>query len=236
MLFGSYEFVFVLLPITLGVVYLLGRLSLPTAAMVFPVSASLFFYAWWNLPYLILLIGSIGFNFALARLMTRHADFANRSVKRNLLTFGVVINLAALAYFKYAGFFVDTLMDQWDLGFNELHVVLPLAISFFTFQQITFLVGVYRDEFQESSILRYALFISFFPQLIAGPIVHYREMRPQYLSRSCLDIRPRNLAVGSTIFIVGLFKKVVVADGVAVYANPVFDAANAGIAISFAEA
>ena len=127
-------------------------------------------------------------------------------------------------------------MDQWNLGFNELHVVLPLAISFFIFQQITFLVGVYRDEFQESSILRYALFISFFPQLIAGPIVHYREMRPQYLSRSCFDIRPRNLAVGSTTFIVGLFKKVVVADGVAVYANPVFDAANAGIAISFAEA
>ena len=97
MLFSSYGFVFVLLPITLGVVYLLGRLSLPTAAMVFPVSASLFFYAWWNLPYLILLIGSIGFNFALARLMTRHADSTNRSVKRNLLAFGVVMNLAALA-------------------------------------------------------------------------------------------------------------------------------------------
>jgi D-alanyl-lipoteichoic acid acyltransferase DltB (MBOAT superfamily) len=160
----------------------------------------------------------------------------NSAAQRNLLAFGVFVNMAVLAYFKYFNFFVDNLLGGSELGYNDVNIILPLAISFFTFQQITFLVGVYRGEFEESNILRYALFVSFFPQLIAGPIVHYREMLPQYLKRSCFDIRAKHIAVGSTIFIVGLFKKVVVADGVALYANPVFEAANIGTPITFFEA
>ena len=200
-------------------------------------SASLFFYAWWNPVYLCLLLGSISFNFILARSLCRQGpDVANSATRKNLLTFGVVVNMAVLAYFKYFDFFVDSFLGHSELGYNDVNIVLPLAISFFTFQQIAFLVGVYRGEFEESNILRYALFVSFFPQLIAGPIVHYGEMLPQYLKRSCFDIRAEHIAVGSSIFIAGLFKKVVVADGIALYANPVFEAANIGASISFFEA
>jgi len=235
MLFNSFEFVFVFLPITWGMTILLARWRTPRAAMFSLVAASLFFYGWWNPAYLLLLAGSIGFNFTLARFLTRRDEAAGALRPRALLSFGVFVNLAVLAYFKYFDFFVGSVRGALDLGYNEIHIVLPLAISFFTFQQITYLIGVYRGEFEETSLLRYSLFVTFFPQLIAGPIVHYREMLPQYLRRSCFDIDAKNVSIGLTIFVVGLFKKVAIADEIAIYATPVFDAAKVGTSVSFLE-
>ena len=235
MLFSSYEFVFVFLPITWAVTITLARWRSPRAAMFSLVAASLFFYGWWNPAYLLLLAGSIGFNFTWARLLIPRDDASGAFSSKTLLTLGISANLLTLAYFKYFDFFAGSVLGALDLGYNEQHIVLPLAISFFTFQQITYLIGVYHGEFQDKSLLRYALFVCFFPQLIAGPIVHFGEMLPQYLRRSCFMIEAKNIAIGLTIFVVGLFKKVAIADNIAAWATPVFDAAEAGAAISFLE-
>ena len=172
MLFNSYIFLF--LPVTLLGFHLLGGRSLPRLTMLWLVTASLFFYGWWNPSYLVLIIGSMLFNYAAGSLLRRHR-------RRGLLALGVGGNLALLAYYKYANFCVDNLNA---LAGSDLHlesIILPLAISFFTFQQIAYLVDTFRGETEQHTFLHYALFVTFFPQLIAGPIVHHREMLPQFL-------------------------------------------------------
>ena len=153
-----------------------------------------------------------------------------------ILVAGIAANLGLLGYYKYANFFVDNLNAL--LGNNLIleTIILPLAISFFTFQQIAYLVDAYRGETHEYSFLHYALFVTFFPQLIAGPIVHHHEMLPRFARSTIYRLKAEHLAVGLTIFTLGLFKKVVLADGVAVYATPVFNAAEAGTALTFFEA
>ena len=155
---------------------------------------------------------------------------------KTILVAGIAANLGLLGYYKYANFFVDNLNAL--LGNNLIleTIILPLAISFFTFQQIAYLVDAYRGETHEYSFLHYALFVTFFPQLIAGPIVHHHEMLPQFARSTIYRLKAEHLAVGLTIFTLGLFKKVVLADGVAVYATPVFNAAEAGTALTFFEA
>jgi alginate O-acetyltransferase complex protein AlgI len=150
--------------------------------------------------------------------------------------FGVSANLALLGYFKYANFFVDNLNLVADTGFTLEKIVLPLAISFFTFQQISFLVDAYDGQTREYSFLHYCLFVTFFPQLIAGPIVHHREMLPQFAKDAIYIFKHEHLAVGTFIFVLGLFKKVMLADNIAQYATPVFDAAEHGVALTFYEA
>ncbi len=141
-----------------------------------------------------------------------------------------------LGYFKYANFFVDNLNALVGSSLTLETIILPLAISFFTFQQITYLVDAYRGETREYHFLHYALFVTFFPQLIAGPIVHHREMLPQFARDTLYRLKAEHLAVGITIFTVGLFKKVVLADGIAIYATPVFEAAEAGVVLTLFEA
>lgn len=155
---------------------------------------------------------------------------------RILLFLGILVNLGILAYFKYANFFVDNLNSVLDTQFNLIHIVLPLAVSFFTFQQIAYIVDAYRDEVHEYDFLNYSLFVTFFPQLIAGPIVHHKEMLPQFGKAETYRFSFEKLNVGLTVFVVGLFKKVVLADGVASFSTPVFQAADAGHTISFFEA
>ena len=148
-----------------------------------------------------------------------------------MLALGVALNLALLGYFKYANFLVDNFNAAADLGWSVAPIVLPLAISFFTFQQIAFLVDVRRQCSQSPNFLSYCLFVTFFPQLIAGPIVYHREIMPQILRAGFGRLRSQNLAVGVTIFVIGLFKKVVLADNIAPYSTVVFDAAADGTTI-----
>ncbi len=229
MLFNSYTFLFIFLPVTLLVFYRIGDRGHHRIAIAWLVGASLFFYAWWNPAYLGLLLASILFNYACG------VSLGNKP-NRLLLTLGISANLALLGWFKYAGFFLHNINDVFNLGLPTLNILLPLAISFFTFQQITYLVDAHRGETREYNFLHYCLFVTFFPQLIAGPIVHHREMLPQFANRDTYRPQYTHLAVGITIFAIGLFKKVVIADSFAVYASPVFDAAAQGQNITFFEA
>jgi D-alanyl-lipoteichoic acid acyltransferase DltB (MBOAT superfamily) len=221
MLFNSLEFILVFLPITLiGFFVLAGRAN-ARVALGWLTLASLFFYGWWDPKYLLLIIASFMFNFFVGRRLLAAAS-------KGVLAFGVTVNLLVLAYYKYAGFLSFNI--EWltgvDIGLS--HIILPLAISFHTFQQIAYLVDAYRGEARTDSFVNYALFVTFFPQLIAGPIVHHSEMLPQFKNRLIYRLNLDNLALGISIFVIGLAKKVILADGIAVYATPVFTAARAG--------
>lgn len=230
MLFNSYEFIFAFLPIVLlGYAVISARIGV-NAAIGWLVLSSLFFYGYWNPVYLALIGASIVGNYTLARALGR---VDKGQLRRWLLIAGIAGNLGALAYFKYAGFISFNLKAAFDLSLGLEGVVLPLAISFFTFQQIAFLVDVYREEASEYKFLHYCLFVTFFPQLIAGPIVHHSEMLPQFSGARAGRLFAMDLAVGGTIFLIGLFKKTVLADGIAQYATPVFGQAEAGESISF---
>lgn len=228
MLFNSALFLFVFLPITLTGYFLLrGRFH--NTSIVWLSLASLVFYGAWEASFLFVIVASIAFNYLLGQVISNPAW---RS--RGLLVLGIAANLGMLGYFKYFNFFIDTLTVFLPLDANWPHVVLPLGISFFTFQQVAYLVDTWRGEVKERSFARYALFISFFPQLIAGPIVHHKEMMPQF-GRSRPSIAS-DLAAGLTLLTIGLVKKMGIADGLAVPASAVFDAAAQGNAISFQEA
>ena len=193
-------------------------------------AASLFFYAWWNPPYLLLLLGSVALNFLVASALNNRTD--NRKA---LLGIGVTVNLLLIGYYKYAHFLVTSWNglsnDNWQLT----SVTLPLAISFFTFQQIAFLLDTYRGEVRNYGFREYLFFVVFFPQLIAGPIVKHDEIIPQIANRRTFQIYWRLVAMGLTIFSVGLFKKVIVADYVSIPSDRVFELAGA-VALTFAEA
>ncbi|HEY0663492.1 MAG TPA: MBOAT family protein, partial [Thiobacillaceae bacterium] len=235
MLFNSYAFLFLFLPVTLVVYFLIGRRG-HEAAIAWLVLASLFFYGWWNPVYLFLLLASLAVNFVLGELLGRAAAAQRGSWGRLWLALGVIANLGVLGYFKYAHFAVSSLNEFAGTGLYVEAIVLPLAISFFTFQQIAYLVDAYRGITQEYRVSHYALFVTVFPQLIAGPIVHHRDMLPQFMRSGALSPSVRNISVGLTLFMLGLFKKTVLADGVAQYSTPVFDAAEAGHALTFFEA
>jgi len=237
MLFNSYAFIFIFLPVTLLVFFSIGNKGHHRIAIAWLVAASLFFYGWWNPAYLSLILGSILFNYAVGvALSNLQAQSTASSLTKLILSFGILVNLLLLAYFKYANFFVDNLNNFSGSNFHLQTIILPLAISFFTFQQIAYLVDAYKGETREYNFLHYCLFVTFFPQLIAGPIVHHREMLPQFAKNTIYKFNHQHLAVGLTIFFLGLFKKVVLADGVAVYATPVFEAAEQGVMLTFFEA
>ncbi len=196
--------------------------KLTAGARGFLVFASLFFYSWWNIAYLPLILTSMLLNYIIGNSLNENFDKV-RIHKKTLLTFGVVSNLALLGYFKYSDFFIENFNLAFDSSIPLLHLALPLAISFFTFQQIAYLVDSYRNETAEYDFLNYALFVTFFPQLIAGPIVHHAEMMPQFASKWNLVKRYKNIALGLFIFSMGLFKKVVIADTFAQWASHGFD-------------
>ena len=233
MLFNSYAFIFAFLPISLLGFYWLGQRAGVRMTLGWLAGCSLFFYGWWNPAYLALLACSIALNFALGtRLARRVGEPGNKA----LLIAGIGVNLAAIAYYKYAGFLVFNLNAAAGTGFDVAQILLPLAISFFTFQQITYLVDSYAGRTKEYDWLRYCLFVTFFPQLIAGPIVLHAEMMPQFARRALAHPRVMDLAVGLTIFSFGLFKKAVLADGIAPYADSVFAAAEQGEALDITRA
>ncbi len=225
MLFNSYNFIFLFLPIVFFVYFYLSHKKWTTASKTYLVISSLFFYSWWNVLYLPLIIGSMLVNYMVGTRLSKHKMAANYS-KKMLLTIGVGANVLLLAYFKYTDFFIVNLNSIADWSIDLFNLTLPLAISFFTFQQIAYLVDSYRNEGQEYHVLNYALFVTFFPQLIAGPIVHHQEMMPQFLKTKNKLISYSNIALGLFIFSIGLFKKVVIADTFSIWATAGFDNAQ----------
>ena len=220
MLFSSYTFLFQFLP-AVALAFAAARRHSPRAGILVLAGASLFFYGAWKPVYLLLLLASIGFNFWLG---LRMEDPLRR---RSIGTLGVALNLAALCYFKYTNFLFDSLTTLTGTPLPFVNVVLPLGISFFTFQQIAYLVDVMRGAKVERDIVSYTLFVSFFPHLIAGPLVHHAEMIPQF--KRARSGRSAVLAArGLAIFAAGLFKKVVIADNLAQFVTPVFAHLDAG--------
>jgi D-alanyl-lipoteichoic acid acyltransferase DltB (MBOAT superfamily) len=222
MLFNSYEFIFAFLPITFFVYFYLNSKRLTQASKGFLVFASLFFYSWWNVAYLPLILGSMLFNYVLGNSLSNEQEH-NRVSKKVLLSIGVVANVLLLGYFKYADFFIQNVNYLTNANIPTLNLALPLAISFFTFQQISYLVDSYKKETNEYDFLNYALFVTFFPQLIAGPIVHHKQMMPQFAKTNNKVKNYRNIALGLFIFSLGLFKKVVIADTFSIWVKKGFD-------------
>jgi len=225
LLFNSYEFIFIFLPLSFFIYFFLLEKRLIVGAKGFLVFASLFFYSWWNIAYLPLILTSMLFNYVVGNSLNENFKKV-RIPKKSLLIFGIVANLSLLGYFKYTDFFLENFNLAFDGSVPLLHLALPLAISFFTFQQIAYLVDSYRGETAEYDFLNYALFVTFFPQLIAGPIVHHAEMMPQFASKWNLVKNYKNIATGLFIFSIGLFKKVVIADTFATWATAGFDHAE----------
>jgi D-alanyl-lipoteichoic acid acyltransferase DltB (MBOAT superfamily) len=196
------------------------------------VITSLFFYAWWNPIYLTLILSSILFNYALGFCLTHTGSLCR---KKLIMVFGISVNLGVLGYFKYTNFFIDLLNNVADTTYTLPRIILPLAISFFTFTQIAYLVDTFRGGTPKHSFLDYCLFVTFFPHLIAGPIVRHWEIFPQITDKKFRFFH-EDFSVGLTIFLIGLFKKVLFADTIAIYATPVFSAAANCTQVTFFEA
>lgn len=231
MLFNSIVFIFAYLPIVLGGYYLISASPIRPLRLHFLAIASLFFYGYWAPQYVLLLLFSMTVNYLIA-LFIRRFDDRDR-LRRGAVFVGLIFNLALLFYFKYFNFFIDNVNAVFGTSVEIAKIVLPLAISFFTFQKIAFLFDLYRRRIQLGSIGDYTAFVLFFPQLIAGPIVHYSELAPQLKERPRLNAALGNILIGLTIFGIGLFKKTVLADTFALYASPVFNAAAEGTAPGF---
>ena len=226
MLFNSYEFIFAFLPISFFVYFYLNHKRLTTAAKGWLVFTSLFFYSWWNIAYLPLILISILFNYSIGNTMLEYDEVKKKQFsKKSLLQIGLLFNIGLLVYFKYMDFFISNTNSLINTDIELLHLALPLAISFFTLQQIAFLVDSYEGLIKEKNFLDYTIFVTFFPQLIAGPIVHHKEMMPQFASVKNKVKNYKNIALGLFIFSIGLFKKVVIADTFAVWATAGFDTA-----------
>lgn len=233
MLFNSYEFILVFLPLCLFGFMLTGRFFKPVIALVWLLSCSIFFYGWWNPSYLVLIGLSIIANFGLG-LVLGTTNTEQKGFRKAILITGILGNLGAIGYYKYANFFLQTSNTVFGTGYEIEAILLPLAISFYTFQQIAYLVDCYTNpKACEKSILHYSLFIAFFPQLIAGPIVHHSQIMPQIRDRSFFKLKADNIALGWSYFLIGLFKKVVLADSFATIATPIFGAADSGVEQSF---
>lgn len=225
MLFNSYEFIFAFLPIVFIVYFYLNSKRMVLGAKIWLVLASLFFYSYWNIIYLPLILLSIFVNYGVGISLV-NSDKIRKVSSKTILTFGIVFNLGLLGYFKYTDFFLENFNGIFETNIPLPHIILPLGISFFTFTQIAFLVDAYKKEAKEYNIFNYMLFVTYFPHLLAGPILHHKEMMPQFASKYNYIKNYRNIALGLFIFSIGLFKKVVIADTFAVWANAGFDTAT----------
>ena len=227
MLFNSLEFIFCFLPVTIFIFSILRINDKPLAAKYFMIASSIFFYGWWNIRYVPLILISIIANYTISLYFGKGEMVAKRALK-----LGIVFDLAFLFYFKYYNFFMGSVAAAAGFQLQFTHIALPLAISFFTFQQIAYLVEAFRDRKPADSFLDYSLFVLFFPHLIAGPITHHKEMLPQFKEAGHGRLDPSFVSIGTAIFLLGLAKKVVIADTISAFADPVFKAADTGQAVS----
>ncbi|MDX4057178.1 MBOAT family protein [Aliarcobacter skirrowii] len=224
MLFNSYEFILLFLPITFILYFYLLSQRLILGAKIFLVVASLFFYGYWNFSYVPLILLSIFVNYSVGLSLVNHEKIKLSS--KSILIFGILFNVGLLGYFKYTDFLLENFNGIFGSNIPLPHIILPLGISFFTFTQIAFLVDAYRREAKEYSLVNYMLFVTYFPHLLAGPILHHKEMMPQFASKYNWVKNYRNIALGLFIFSIGLFKKVVIADTFAPWATAGFDTAT----------
>ncbi len=236
MIFNSLEFIFIYLPITLFGFFLAAKKS-NLWAIIWLVCCSLFFYGWWNPKFTLILIFSISFNYGMGYAINHSRDILSKTpFLKILLAVALILNIALLCYFKYTHFFVNFSNEVFNTQWTLNNIILPLGISFFTFTQCAFLIDTYRGDVKDYNFINYLLFVSYFPHLMAGPILHHKEMMPQFSRTSTYRLSAENLSVGITIFILGLFKKVVIADSIGVYVGPVFSAPAAGIELNFFQA
>jgi alginate O-acetyltransferase complex protein AlgI len=231
-LFNSYPFLFLFFPLTLAAYWLAHRCGRRAQQLVL-LAASLGFYGSWNVRFLPLLIGSILVNHTIGNAISASVRRHSQRTASVLLGLGVAANLATIGVFKYADFFVNNVDFLFRTDFVLGAIILPLGISFFTFEQISFLVDVRRGNAHPSDLLRYAVFVSFFPRVVAGPILRFREIIPQLEERGRWAAIGENLMVGLSIFAIGLVKKTVLADGIAPYVSPAFHSAAAGSPLDF---
>ena len=222
MLFPSFTFLLAFLPVTLAGYFLLGKKT-STGAKIWLIAASFIFYSWFNAYYFFILAASILGNYLFSLLLWKYRS-------RTIFILGIILNLLLLGYYKYCDFFIANINTLFSSSIPFLKIVLPLGISFFTFQQISFLHGVYTRTMKEKySFSTYALFVSFFPQLVAGPIVLPDEMMPQFEKEDSLKPQAKNLAAGFFVFSLGLAKKILLAD----FFAEIADGGFAGETLSF---
>lgn len=234
MLFNSHIFIFFFLPISLIIYFWLNKMRLTTAGKGWLVFTSLFFYSYWNIVYLPLILISVFVNYIITNSINEYDEHRKNFISRKkLFYFGLVFNIGLLGYFKYMDFFISNVNLVLNSQIPLLHLALPLAISFFTLQQIAFLVDTYEGLVKKTNLIDYMLFVTFFPQLIAGPIVHHSEMMPQFATLRSKIVNYQHIATGLFIFSIGLFKKVVIADSLSVVVIDGFDLSDK---LSFIEA
>lgn len=229
MLFTSWQFLLVFLPVTLGGFVLLQRQGSNEACVAWLLAASCLFYGYWSVAYFGLLAGAMTANYLAGRMI----DNAHGKTRRTLFIVAICANLALLGYYKYVDFFISAFADITGIRAPLLHVFLPLGISFFTFQKIAYISDIYVGKAKSGRFLDFALFVFFFPQLIAGPIVHHAEVMPQFRKLTAPshvedDARWTNYAVGFALLAIGLIKKVVVADNISPFVEPAFATARVG--------
>ena len=227
MLFNSYEFIFLYLPIVFVVYFSLAHYRKTKAATFWLVIASIGFYGYWDVKYVPLLLASIVFNYLVGARLEKSAH------KKRFLAFGITCNMLLLGYFKYTGFFLETLNGLTGMAYDIPNIILPLGISFFTFTQTAYLIDAYRGETQGYSFLTYCLFVTIFPHLIAGPIIYHKSMIPQFSRLRNFVINYTNIAKGISLFTLGLFKKTVIADNLSPWVGDIFTKADQ---LSFIEA
>lgn len=220
MLFNSFEFIFAFLPVVFYIYFLLNKRQYSNAAKIWLILSSLFFYSWWNLKYLPLILLSVAINYLTGYLLAKSGDSRNKKV---ILITGLVFNIGLLGYFKYYDFFIFNANLIFPSSLKAMSLLLPLGISFFTFTQIAYLVDTYKGIVKDTNFFNYILFVTFFPHLLAGPIIHHKEMMPQFDDYQKKKINYENICLGTLLFFIGLVKKIIIADTFAVYANGGFD-------------
>ena len=226
MLFNSYTFLLLFAPICFFWVFWLGNRSHRLAAGSLALASIVFYSCWnpWNLPILII---SILFNYGAGLAIERTGVPGNRK-RALLMCAAIAVNLTALCYYKYANFLVSNLASLTGLHLTMAAVILPLGISFFTFTQIAYLIDTERGKVVERNPIHYLLFVTYFPHLIAGPVIHHKDVMPQFAARDAFRFHPANFTIGAIMFILGLFKKCFIADNIAAYANPFFQVVEKG--------
>jgi D-alanyl-lipoteichoic acid acyltransferase DltB (MBOAT superfamily) len=213
MLFNSPEFIYFFVPFSIAIWWVLQKIEREKDAQCLVIICSLFFYGWWDTRYVPLLIGNAFFNFYLGQLISM-------TKLKPLLILGLIYNIGVLGYFKYADFFILNWSIVSSSEYSQIQIILPLGISFFTFQVIAYLVDCYKGHVSDFNLRRFAFSISFYPHLIAGPILHYSDVMPQL--KQHIDFNSKQFSQGLLLFVFGLFKKSVISDRIAEIVDPLF--------------
>lgn len=232
MIFSTYAFIFMFLPITFLGYRLLNVFKLNDLAKVWLVLASLYFYSQGSGSFVFIFVADIFFNLLIGRQILRAGKSGSNGMKRLLLIIGLTQNILFLGYYKYANFAIENVNFVTGQAYSLVHIILPLGISFYTFQLISYLVDCYRDKVVKSSVIDFLVFVTFFPQLIVGPIVHNADIIPQIQDTARPLFNRSNMMLGIFLFSIGCAKKIMLADPLTGYAASYFSNIGAGDTLS----